>query len=489
MAPTSTAAVVEAIEEGPQGRETAAFLDLDGTLIRGYSAQSVYRDRLRRFDVGPEELAKTVVAAVDMRLRGSDLDGLMTAAVSALAGRTDESLKEVGERIFRTQIASDIFPEARELLAAHRRAGHRLVLATSATPYQCEPLAREMDFDAVLCTRPEVVDGKLTGELDGDLLWGPGKAAAASAFAAEEGIRLDRSYAYSNGAEDAPLLEAVGRPCALNPEDRLEHAAEDAGWPVLRFEEPQRGFSVGSAVRTGAALGALGASAVVGGAIGVLNRDRRTASNVASGIGPDLALALGGVSLNVVGEENLWARRPAVFMFNHQSGLDMLVIGSLIRRDLTGVAKKEASRDPRFAPVGLLVDVAYVDRANSTQAVEAMKPAVEKLGEGVSIAIAPEGTRSATPKLGRFKKGGFHIAMQAGVPVVPIVIRNAGDRMWRNSFFLHPGEVDVVVLEPISTENWSAETIDDHVAEVRERFEATLADWPPMGPARLESGD
>ena len=73
---------------------------------------------------------------------------------------------------------------------------------------------------------------------------------------------------------------------------------------------------------------------------------------------------------------------------------------------------------------------------------------LDKLADGVSIAIAPEGTRSLSDRLGPFKKGAFHIAMQAGVPIVPIVIRNAGELMWRNSFWLRPGTVDVRVLEP-----------------------------------------
>ena len=94
-----------------------------------------------------------------------------------------------------------------------------------------------------------------------------------------------------------------------------------------------------------------------------------------------------------------------------------------------------------------------------------MEPVVDKLREGVSIAIAPEGTRSVSYRLGPFKKGAFHIAMQAGVPVVPIVIRNAGELMWRNSFWLRPGTVDVRVLKPIPTHKWKAETIDDHVAK------------------------
>ena len=167
-----------------------------------------------------------------------------------------------------------------------------------------------------------------------------------------------------------------------------------------------------------------------------------------------------------------------MFIFNHQSSIDVAVIGSLVRRDLTGVAKIEAKRDPRFAPIGYVTDIVYVDRANSTQARAALKPAVDRLKQGTSIAIAPEGTRSPTPALGRFKKGAFHLAMQAGVPLVPIVIRNAGDVMWRGSFVIRPGTIDVAVMEPISTDGWNTSELDERIARSTTLFARALEEWP-----------
>jgi putative phosphoserine phosphatase/1-acylglycerol-3-phosphate O-acyltransferase len=184
------------------------------------------------------------------------------------------------------------------------------------------------------------------------------------------------------------------------------------------------------------------------------------------------------VKLTVVGEEHLWSHRPAIFVFNHQSSLDVLIIGNLLRRDVTGVAKAEAATDPRFAVFGALAGVAYVDRSDTAQAVEALDQVLARLRDGVSIAIAPEGTRSATATLGPFKKGAFHMAMQAGVPVVPVVIRNAGELMWRSSRLVRPGTIDVAVLPPIDTSGWRREDIDDHVDEVRRRFLDTLDNWP-----------
>ena len=203
--------ILASIGAAPAGPSTAAFFDLDGTIIEGYTAEYVYRDRLRRFDVGLGELSRSTLAALDMRFRGAGLDKLVNVAFEALAGRMEDELAELGERLFRQDIASRVYPQARRLVEAHRRAGHRVVLATSATPFQADPVAADMDFDAVLCTRPKVAGGMLTGEVDGDILWGPGKARAITQYAQREGVRLVESFAYSNGTEDVPFVRVDAR--------------------------------------------------------------------------------------------------------------------------------------------------------------------------------------------------------------------------------------------------------------------------------------
>ena len=99
-----------------------------------------------------------------------------------------------------------------------------------------------------------------------------------------------------------------------------------------------------------------------------------------------------------------------------------------------------------------------------------MRPAVEALERGLSIAIAPEGTRSPTPRLGPFKKGAFHIAMQAAVPIVPIVFRNALDALPKGGTVVRPATVEAVVLRPIPTTTWTQATLDEEIARIRDRF-------------------
>jgi putative phosphoserine phosphatase/1-acylglycerol-3-phosphate O-acyltransferase len=356
--------------------------------------------------------------------------------------------------------------------------GHTLVVASSATRFQVEPMARELEAPHALFTPVESRDGILTGRRDGRPLWSEAKADAVRALAEEHDLDLDASFAYSNGDEDIPFLSIVGNPVAVNPESKLRAHAERRSWPILNCESRPSTPGPTQLARTAAFYGGMTAGMWAGIGAGLLRRSRQTLVEVGGDIGTELGLALAGIDVRVVsGAEHLWSARPCVFVMNHQSKLDPIIVTRLLRGGFTGVAKKEAANVPGFGQFFRLAGVVFVDRGNTRQAKAALAPAVTKLREeGVSLVIAPEGTRSATPRLGRFKKGAFHIAMQAEVPLVPIVIRNASEIMWRGSQTLHGGTVEVLVLAPINTAGWTAETIDEHVADVRQMYLDALAE-------------
>jgi len=470
-------ALVAEIETSPEGPDIAAFFDFDGTLIDGYSAVAYFKDRLLARDVGTNELLSSLVESVNVEVRGRDVHRLVEIGVGALAGRSSEEIDKMGERLFRKNIAQMIYPEARMLVAAHQARGHTVVIASSALTFQVEASARDLGIDDILCTRMEVRDGVLTGFVDGPILWGDAKAQAVRDFADARGIDLTRSFAYGNGAEDLPYLATVGNPRPLNPADGLATAAAERNWPTARLTRPQH-LTPELVVRSLAAYTGVAAGLAAGLGLGLVNRDRRTAVEITASVGSELALAAAGITMDVRGAENLWAARPAVFIFNHQSQLDVIIMAALLRSDFTGVAKKELKTDPMFAPLGWLADVAFIDRANTAEARKALEPAVEALRHGRSLAMAPEGTRSATPRLGRFKKGAFHVAMQAGVPLVPVVIRNAGELMPSHGVLISSGTLDVAVLPPVPTDGWQRDDIDHEVERVRDMYLDTLAHWP-----------
>ena len=124
------------------------------------------------------------------------------------------------------------------------------------------------------------------------------------------------------------------------------------------------------------------------------------------------------------------------------------------------------------------MDAAFIDRDNPKAAVESLKKVEELARKGLSILIAPEGTRLDTTEVGPFKKGPFRIAMSAGIPIVPIVIRNAEVISARDSTTFNPGTVDVVVYPPIPTDDWTVQNLPDRIAEVRQLYLDTLKDWP-----------
>jgi putative phosphoserine phosphatase/1-acylglycerol-3-phosphate O-acyltransferase len=128
--------------------------------------------------------------------------------------------------------------------------------------------------------------------------------------------------------------------------------------------------------------------------------------------------------------------------------------------------------------LGKLVDTVFIDRDDPKKAVESLKQAEELTRKGISVVIAPEGTRLDTRSVGPFKKGPFRLAMAAGVPIVPIVIRNAEVISARDSSTLHPGTVDVVVYPPLSVADWTVDNVTERIEEVRQLYIDTLKNWP-----------
>src|SRR5579875_2594288 len=469
---------VAEVQASPAGPQIGAFFDLDGTLVAGFTAVILTRERLRRRDIGVGELIAMVQAGLNHQLGRIEFEELILTASSALRGRSLSDLEEIGERLFAQKIESRIYPEMRQLVRAHLARGHTVVLSSSALTIQVHPVARFLGIPDTLTNEFEVdEDGILTGGVVKPILWGPGKAKAVQKFAAEHGIDLRDSYFYADGDEDVALMYLVGNPRPTNPEGKMAAVARRRGWPILRFNS--RG-SVGlrRQLRTLAGIGSLFPVAAGAVGIGLLTRNRRRGVNFFTSTYSQLLLTASGVHLNVIGAENLTAQRPAVFIFNHRNQADPVIAGALVRDNWVGVGKKELASDPIMGTLGKLLDTAFIDRDDAAAAVETLHEVEERAKKGLSIVMAPEGTRVDTTEVGPFKKGPFRIAMAAGIPIVPIVIRNAEIIAARDSITMNPGTVDVAVFPPIPVDHWTLDTLPERIAEVRQLYLDTLASWP-----------
>jgi putative phosphoserine phosphatase/1-acylglycerol-3-phosphate O-acyltransferase len=464
------------IEEGPAGPGIGAFFDLDRTLIAGFSVFPLMMDGVMSGRFGPAGLALATMAGLRFQLGQLGFSGFLAEAAAMLKGEAEAVMHEVGERLYTEKLAPAVYPEARAIVRAHRRRGHTLAVVSSATRYQIEPLARDLGIEHVLCTRLEVHEGRFTGGVVAPPCYGEGKLEAARGLASSRGVDLTESFFYTDSDEDLPLLEGVGRPRPTNPNRRLSTIAARRGWPARTFTT--RGFpGVMDVVRTGLSVASLAPSLLLGAPAGILDGSWRQVINLAATTWGELGTALAGIRVSVHGEEHLWSHRPAVFIFNHQSAVDVLILCKLLHRDFVGISKMEVRSNPVFGPAFALAGTVFIDRANHRKAVEALKPAVDALREGLSIVIAPEGTRSSTGRLGRFKKGAFHIAMQARRPIVPIVIRNAIDALPKHGIIARPATIDVVVHPPIPTDTWTPDTLEREAGAVEQLYRDTLQAW------------
>lgn len=470
------------VRSSASGPRVAAVVDVDGTLVQGQSAALLRgrREQGVRLVPGvrlpdPRRLAGLGAApTTDAAARAAS-----RAAVAAWAGRPESHLDEVAGRAY-PDVAAALFHEAWRVVKAHQRMRHTVALVTTTVDVQVRRLAAELGVEHVICTGVEVTDGTLTGRVSGEIVGGEAKADAVRAWARRHRVTLSRSYAYGDGEEDIPLLRAVGHPVAVNPQRALRREATDHEWPVVEFHHRPDDTDLLPQLRANGIWAILAGAGGTGMAMSLLSGDRWRGINFTQALFTHLAGALSDIRVDVVrGEEHLWSHRPAVFLINHQSDLgDLLTGATVLREHVTALAKKEAAKMPVVGQIISYAQFAFVDRADSAQAREALSQAIERLHQGISIVVAPEGTRSYTPSVGRFKKGGFHLAMQAEVPIVPIVIRNSGQLTTRSSRTVSPGTVEVVVHPPIRTDGWTLDDLNRAVDEVHRLYVDTLEEWP-----------
>lgn len=461
-------ALTHEVDVGPVGPEQVAFFDLDRTLVQGYSVLPFLAEGVTSGLLRPVRLLGQLQTVLESRRGG--LGALLEQLIGSLRGEREEDLVALGERVFDRHLSSRIHPEARALVRAHRQRGHRVVIVTSATRYQAEPVARALGIaeEDVLCTRLVVDEqGCFTGRWYLPGCWNEGKRILARAWLRRHGGDLADCWFYTDSHEDESLLERVGRPRVVDPDARLRSRAGREGWPVLRF----RGLrpNAESLVRTGLSLTGFYGSALAGAGRLLRGGTVKEALGEAVSTWGRIGMPLAGVGLRVTGQQYLEAARPAVVVFNHQSALDALIIARLLRRDFTGLCKRELERDPLFGAAFRAAGAIFVDRQGG--GFGQLRPALDALRSGQTLAIAPEGTRSRATLPGPFKRGAFYLALRARVPLVPVVIHNAVDALPRGSFMLRAGTtVEVEVLPPIDPSAWQPRQLQDYADDLRQRY-------------------
>ena len=271
LAGEAAAAIAEvesalSVESDP---ESAAFFDVDNTVMQGASIFHLARGLHRREFFTTRDILGAAWKQAYFRVVGvEDPEHVANARASALsfiAGHTVSELEQLGEEIFDERMAHRIWPGTRALAQLHLDQGQRVWLVTAAPIEIATIIARRLGLTGALGTVAEHVDGVYTGELVGEMLHGSAKAVAVKELADRFGLDLERCSAYSDSYNDLPMLSAVGDPCAINPDHRLREHARANGWRIRDYRTGRKAARVG--VFTAAVAGAVAGTVAAGAAI------------------------------------------------------------------------------------------------------------------------------------------------------------------------------------------------------------------------------
>jgi putative phosphoserine phosphatase / 1-acylglycerol-3-phosphate O-acyltransferase len=418
----------------------AAIFDLDRTLLRGASGP-VLSQALRAAGIGPsraipgEQLLYGVFTTF-----GETLPSMAIArqAATLAKGRPQATMQAAAQEAAAV-LASQLQPRAAKLFRQHREAGDALVMATT-TPYDLvKPFADLLGFDDVVATRYGVsADGTYDGSIVGPFVWSAGKLAAVKTWAREHGVDLKASAAYSDSVYDTPLLSAVGRPFAVNPDPRLLVLATLRRWPVLHLDAPP------------------GVPKLLG---------LEPQQVVLFFARPE---AFPYARFDIAGIEHIPRKGAAILVGNHRSYFDPAAIGVTVAktgRPVRFLGKKEVFDAPVVGQLAKAMGGIRVERGTGSD--EPLKAAAEALEGGELVALMPQGT---IPRGHAFfdpaikgRWGAARLAALTGAPVIPVGLWGT-ERVWPRSArvpdvlnLTSPPTIRIRVGEPVALKYKSAD--------------------------------
>jgi putative phosphoserine phosphatase/1-acylglycerol-3-phosphate O-acyltransferase len=411
----------------------AAFFDLDRTLLGGASGP-LLNEALVAAGLMPERHipGQELVFRI-YEVLGETLVGMAAARrfASMAAGWNREAVQEAAAKAAET-LAEHVLPYAVPLIDWHQREGRPVVLATTTPDDLVRPLAERLGCDDVVATRYLTDDdGRYSGSLDGEFVWFTGKLAAVRRWAAEHGVDMRASWAYSDSVYDAPLLNAVGHPTAVNPDPRLRVIATLRRWPMRWLDVPPgvpklAGVEPFDVVR-------------------LFSR-------------PEL---FPYARFDIEGTERIPRRGPGIIVANHRSYFDTAAVGVTVMksgRPLRFLGKKEVFDAPVIGPLARAMGGIRVERGSGSD--EPLRAAAEALEAGELVALMPQGTIPRgelffDPVL-KGRPGAARLAAMTKAPVIPIGLWGT-EKVWPRRARLpnvtnvtHPPEVRTRVGPPVA---------------------------------------
>jgi len=395
-------------DQSDMGNE-AVFFDLDRTLIASSSAP-VFQRHLVEAGIAPDRH----IPFSDLLLKQYEVFGenwlLMQPAKLAAAAAKGWNVEAVAEAIgpAADEIAEQIQPFADQVFAEHRAAGRKLVLATTSPHAFVKPLADRLGFDAAIATKWKRKHGHYTGKTKGEFVWGRTKAEAVAKWARKNDCDIDDCWAYSDSFYDAPMLDLVGHPVAVNPDAQLSALAVLKGWPIRHLDKPE-------------------------GVVKVAGREIQDWGQ--SLLRPELLAGYARFQMHDL--DNIPMTGPAIIAYNHRSYFDPLVVGlamARVGRPIRAMAKKELFDVPVVGQALRSIGAIEVDRGSGKAGpIVAARAALEA---GEAVMIAPQGTIPRGPAFFdpniEVRRGVAQLAHETRAPVIPLGLWGT-EKVWPRS--------------------------------------------------------
>jgi HAD superfamily hydrolase (TIGR01490 family) len=249
--------------DGPSERRSAAFFDLDRTLMAGSSGIYFARAAFESGMISRRRLARDVAENVRFRLRGSTderADAVRARVGEMIAGVPVRELERLMPRVL-VGVLPRVYPQMLQRAYDHQEQGVPVYIVTAALQEMADLLARVLVLDGGIGSRLEARDGLYTGRAGGPFNYREGKVASIRQLAEREGFDLSASYAYSDSESDLPMLRAVGHPVVVNPDAELTSIAKQEGWEIVRLDRLGARLKIAAALAAGTAAAGLGMAA------------------------------------------------------------------------------------------------------------------------------------------------------------------------------------------------------------------------------------
>jgi HAD superfamily hydrolase (TIGR01490 family) len=225
-------------------QKRAAFFDVDNTLIHGSSLYFLGRGMYQRGFFTKADISRFVLANLRFRLTGKEnkeeIIKFQNAATDFIGGHDVAEIEAIAQEIYDEFVSPALWQGTIDIAGSHLANGEEVWLVTAAPEDMAILIANRLGFTGALGSKATIRDGKYTGTLEGNLLHGAEKAVAITQLAKDRDFDLSQCYSYSDSHNDLPLLRAVGKPNAINPDAILQLRAMSEGWPIHEFRRGRK---------------------------------------------------------------------------------------------------------------------------------------------------------------------------------------------------------------------------------------------------------